>query len=235
MARDSGSDKPSKRRWGKGGKPEEGPSEEELDWLADLRGARDERAVRPRQQRPPRLWPRSAEPTTPVARSGQRAPTPVARSRGARASQADARQPSRPPPAKPTPPGDAAAADRPRHRRRRPGQRRRLGRHPHSEPPPPARRQARSVLPPNPPSSAPGASPGRRFGLRRTPPAPPPMPPVPAASEPVGLGCRRRRSRHRPCIPAGPAGAAALAFESGATDHPGRARRADRSGLERLH
>ena len=38
MARDDG-DKSGKRRWGRGGKPEEGPSDEELGWLADLRGS----------------------------------------------------------------------------------------------------------------------------------------------------------------------------------------------------
>ena len=43
MARDDDGDK-SRRRWGRGGKPEEGPSEEELGWLADLRGSgREER------------------------------------------------------------------------------------------------------------------------------------------------------------------------------------------------
>lgn len=39
MARDG--DKSSKRRWGRGGKPEEGPTDEELGWLADLREARE--------------------------------------------------------------------------------------------------------------------------------------------------------------------------------------------------
>ncbi|MDT5024604.1 MAG: hypothetical protein QOE61_1030, partial [Micromonosporaceae bacterium] len=44
MARDADPDKSSKRRWGRGGRPEEGPSDEEMGWLADLRDARDERA-----------------------------------------------------------------------------------------------------------------------------------------------------------------------------------------------
>ena len=51
MARDRGED-PGKRRWGRG-KPEEGPSDEDLGWLADLRGGPGDRALgdEPRQQR----------------------------------------------------------------------------------------------------------------------------------------------------------------------------------------
>ena len=47
MARDEG-EKPSKRRWGRG-RDEEGPSEEDLGWLADLRGGapRDDRGDEP--------------------------------------------------------------------------------------------------------------------------------------------------------------------------------------------
>jgi hypothetical protein len=60
VARDKG-DESSKRRWGRGGKPEEGPSEEELGWLADLRGGgREERA------------PFGDEPTGGMARPGRR-------------------------------------------------------------------------------------------------------------------------------------------------------------------
>ncbi len=39
MARDTDPDKSGKRRWGRSGRAEEGPSEDELGWLADLRGS----------------------------------------------------------------------------------------------------------------------------------------------------------------------------------------------------
>src|ERR1700704_5324015 len=75
MARDADPDKSSKRRWGRGGRPEEGPSEEEMGWLADLRDARDERAP---LEEPTGRGRRGAVPEEPTGKvRGRRGATPA--------------------------------------------------------------------------------------------------------------------------------------------------------------
>jgi hypothetical protein len=175
VARDSGSDeKSSKKRWGRG-KSEEGPSDEDLGWLADLRGARDTRA-------PLGL----DEPTGPVGRRGRRGATaepPAPPPPPPAAPPADTRRgrkSGKVPPVVPAP--DVAPAPPSGRRGRR------------AEPPPPVPPVvAPPPVPPPPPPPPPVAPPTatgapsttRRTGLRRTPsvppPAVPPVPPVPPA------------------------------------------------------
>ena len=117
MARDDERTSPA-RRWGRGGKPEEGPSEDELGWLADLRGARDTRAPldddpltgpgTPRRRRPSRPAgdPAPGSPLPP--------PDPFAGDDGRPASPRGRRSSAPPPPPAPTAGRTAAAAPRPR-------------------------------------------------------------------------------------------------------------------------
>ena len=233
MARDDEQDKSGKRRWGRGGKPEEGPSDEDLGWLADLRGAAGEAARRwtttPATRR---TWYRS-RPAAPragasrrsaghavladlAARPGPRPPRP----RSPRRRSAEAPIPGAPEPRAGTlRGGEPRSADDVRGGDRAPAdirRRRRPRRRPAAARTTPATAGPPDPRPRRPPAGAAGLRPPRR--LRR-----PDRPGGPGPSARAASRLRRRRPERTGAFPT-----------PDRADRPGRTGAVPRPGAHRL-